>query len=267
MFSLAPPSGFRLRRNSRAACAVRSSGHRVRLPNSSTIQPWAVASATLAIGTKSRQPAMGHPGTSRPVGPCLLQPRKRITRIYEYTRYDSAGRTLTATDCFGPQRVSTTLAVESVPISTIEDAASMKNWPAVASCDDSHQPPTAMKISRAVCDSTGPSTFAAPCDEKYIDSDSPMKAYIGAAVARYCRLVARTPASLVKMLTQRSGKIAASVPTAPMETNVTAPATHATRRARAIFCAPIAMPTIGTEAMPTANAIDVSRNSSRAPMP
>ena len=31
--------------------------------------------------------------------------------------------------------------------------------------------------------------------------------------------------------------------------------------------APIAMPTIGTEAMPTANAIEVSMNSSRAPMP
>ena len=31
--------------------------------------------------------------------------------------------------------------------------------------------------------------------------------------------------------------------------------------------APIAIPTIGTEAIPTANAIEVSMNSSRAPMP
>ena len=33
------------------------------------------------------------------------------------------------------------------------------------------------------------------------------------------------------------------------------------------LAAPIAMPTIGTDAMPTANATDVSMNSSRAPMP
>ena len=45
------------------------------------------------------------------------------------------------------------------------------------------------------------------------------------------------------------------------------PAVQAIRRARAIRSAPIAMPTIGTEAMPTANATDVSMNSSRAPMP
>ena len=81
------------------------------------------------------------------------------------------------------------------------------------------------------------------------------------------RLVARTLGSLVKILTQRSGKIAASVPIAPMERNVTKPAVHAMRRARAIFPAPIAIPTIGTEAIPKANAIDVSKNSSRAPIP
>ena len=46
-----------------------------------------------------------------------------------------------------------------------------------------------------------------------------MKAYIGAAVDRYCWLAARTPASPVKMLTQRSGKIAMKVPIAPTETN------------------------------------------------
>ena len=94
-----------------------------------------------------------------------------------------------------------------------------------------------------------------------------MKAYIGAAVDRYCWLAARTPASPVKMLTQRSGKIAMKVAIAPTETNETKPAVQAIRRARAMRCAPIAMPIIGTEAMPTANAIDVSRNSSRAPMP
>src|SRR5256885_10950573 len=117
--------------------------------------------------------------------------------------------------CFGPQRVKTTERLDSEPSSTIELAASRKKFPAVASCVDSHQPPVAMKISRAVCASTGPSTLAAPCDEKYIDSDSPMKAYIGAAVARYCRLVPRTPGSLVKMSTQRSGKIAIRVAIAP----------------------------------------------------
>ena len=69
------------------------------------------------------------------------------------------------------------------------------------------------------------------------------------------------------MSTQRSGKIAITVPTAPTETKETQPAVQAIRRARATRPAPIAMPTIGTEAMPTANAIDVSMNSSRAPMP
>ena len=42
---------------------------------------------------------------------------------------------------------------------------------------------------------------------------------------------------------------------------------YAIRRARATRPAPIAIPIIGTEAMPTANASDVSMNSSRAPMP
>ena len=37
--------------------------------------------------------------------------------------------------------------------------------------------------------------------------------------------------------------------------------------ARATRPAPIAMPIIGTDAIPTANATDVSMNSSRAPMP
>jgi hypothetical protein len=60
----------------------------------------------------------------------------------------------------------------------------VKKLAAVASCVDSQPPPTATKTSRAVCASTGPNTFAAPCEEKYIEIDSPMNAYIGAAVAR-----------------------------------------------------------------------------------
>ena len=49
--------------------------------------------------------------------------------------------------------------------------------------------------------------------------------------------------------------------------NASEPEINAIRRARAIRPAPIAIPTIGTDAMPTANAIEVSMNSSRAPMP
>jgi len=64
-----------------------------------------------------------------------------------------------------------------------------------------------------------------------------------------------------------SGKIAIKVPISPTERNETMPAVRAIRRARAIRSAPIAIPTIGTEAMPNANATDVSMNSSRAPMP
>src|SRR5882757_3345039 len=180
---------------------------------------------------------------------------------------ESAGLTFGTRPCFGPHRVRITLAQESTPSTTIDAAASAKKFCAVASCVDSHQPPVPIKISRAVCASTGPSTLAAPCDEKYIDDARPIKAYIGAAVARYCRLAARTLASLVKMLTQRSGKIAIKVAIAPTETNATVPAVQAIRRARAIRCAPTAMPIIGTEAMPTANDTEVSRNSSRAPMP
>src|SRR2546421_11836508 len=97
----------------------------------------------------------------------------------------------------------------------MEAAASLKKSCAAALCVDSHQPPVPMNNSRAVCASTGPTTLAAPCDEKYIDEARPMNAYIGAAVDRYCRLAARTPASPVKMLTQRSGKIAIKVAMAP----------------------------------------------------
>ena len=118
---------------------------------------------------------------------------------------DSAGRISAMGAVFGPHLVTITLRQDSTPSTPIEAAASVKKFDAVASCVDSHQPPAPMKISRAVCASTGPSTLAAPCEEKYIDDARPMKAYIGAAVARYCRLAARTPELSVKMLTQRSG--------------------------------------------------------------
>src|SRR5471030_1131552 len=117
----------------------------------------------------------------------------------------------------GSHRVTTTLTADSTPSSTIEAAARAKKFAAVASCIDSHQPPAATNTSRAVCASTGPKTFAAPCEEKYIEIDSPMNAYIVAAVARYCRLAARTPESWVKMSTQRSGKIAITVATRPRD--------------------------------------------------
>src|SRR5271154_5395815 len=126
-----------------------------------------------------------------------------------------------------PHRVRMTLAADSTPNRTIEAAASMKKSAAGALRAASHQPPAAMNARRADCASTGPSTLAAPCEEKYIDIASPMKAYIGATVDRYSRLAARTPGSLVKMLTQRSGKIAMKLPIKPTETNETRPAVHA----------------------------------------
>src|ERR1700730_2143971 len=181
--------------------------------------------------------------------------------------HDSTGRACITASGFGPHRVRTTLAQESTPSTTIVDAASEKKLAAVACCVDSHHPPMPMNNSRALCASTGPAIFAAPCEEKYIDIAKPMKAYIGAAVERYCRLAARTPASPVKMLTQMSGKTAMMLASAPTEKNAIRPAVQAMRRARAIRFAPIAIPIIGTEAMPTENEIDVSMNSSRAPMP
>src|SRR6202022_1536108 len=143
------------------------------------------------------------------------------------------------------------------PSTAIEAAARAKKFAAVAPCIDSHQPPSPINNSRALCASTGPTTLAAPWDEKYIDIARPMNAYIGAAVDRYCRLAARTPGSLVKISTQRSGKIAITGPTRPTDTKDTQPAISAIRRARATCRAPIAIPTIGTDAIPTANAIDV----------
>ena len=55
-------------------------------------------------------------------------------------------------------------------------------------------------------------------------------------------------------------------PSTPSITADTPPAVQATRRARATSPAPIAMPTIGTDATPMPKAIGISRNSSRCPM-
>src|SRR6185503_6259164 len=79
--------------------------------------------------------------------------------------YDSAGRTA-GTRRFGSHRVRITLRHDSTPSNTMEAAASVKKFCAVAPRVDSHQPPVAMNTSRAVCASTGPITLAAPCDEK-----------------------------------------------------------------------------------------------------
>ena len=65
-----------------------------------------------------------------------------------------------------PQSVKRTAAAASTPSSTMDAAASQKKCVAVTPCSDSHQPPSTMKTSRAVCASTGPSTLAAPCEEK-----------------------------------------------------------------------------------------------------
>src|SRR4029453_3135932 len=73
--------------------------------------------------------------------------------------------------------------------------------------------------------------------------------------------------SSVKRFTQISGKTAMKLATAPTEANATSPAIQQILRARAMRFAPTAMPTIATEAIPTAKAIDVSINSTPAPMP
>src|SRR6185436_7471461 len=78
---------------------------------------------------------------------------------------DSAGRICMAASRFGPHRVRMTLPQDSTPSSTIEDAASTKKFAAVAAWVDRYQPPTAMKSSRPLCASTGPTTLAAPCEE------------------------------------------------------------------------------------------------------
>ena len=156
---------------------------------------------------------------------------------------------------------------DSTPSTTIEAAASAKKFCAVASCVDSHQPPVPMNNSRAVCAITGPITLAAPCDEKYIDDERPMKAYIGAAVDRYCRLAARTLASPVKMIDPDVGENGDEARDRADRDERDEARGPGDPRARAIRSAPIAMPIIGTEAMPTENEIDVSMNSSRAPIP
>src|ERR1700685_586332 len=180
---------------------------------------------------------------------------------------DSAGRIAATISRFGPHRVRITLEHDNVPSTTIEAAASEKKFTAVASWVDSHQPPSPINSSRALCASTGPTTLAAPCDEKYIELANPMKAYIGAAVDRYCWLAARTAGSGGQIVAQRAGKTAIKLPIRPTEINESRPAVQAIRRARAMRSAPIAIPIIGTEAIPTANETDVNMNSSRAPMP
>ena len=77
---------------------------------------------------------------------------------------------------FGPQRVRITLEQDSVPSTTIEEAASVKKFAAVASWVERYQPPEAMNTSRALWASTGPKTLAAPCEEKYIELARPMNA-------------------------------------------------------------------------------------------
>ena len=170
---------------------------------------------------------------------------------------------------FGPQRVRTTLAQDSTPSTHHRAAASAKKFCAVASCVDSHQPPARDEDQpRGLRQHRAQHLGRALRGEIHRRCDRPMKAYIGAAVDRYCRLAARTPASSGEDVDPEVGEDRdegrrSRRPT----TNDTAPAIQAMRRARAIRPAPIAMPIIGTEAMPTANAIDVSMNSSRAPMP
>src|SRR5258707_12150005 len=111
-----------------------------------------------------------------------------------------------------------TLEADSTPSTAIDAAASAKKFAADAPCIESHQPPSAINNSRALCASTGPKTLAAPWEEKYIDIASPMKAYIGPAIDRYCRLAARTPRARGKISTHRSGKIAISGPITPTQT-------------------------------------------------
>src|SRR5664279_212235 len=119
------------------------------------------------------------PGISRFRVRCFASPRND-----NWIVQDNAGRTFATGPAFGPHRVRITLAQDSPPSTPIETAASTKKFAADALWVESHQPPTLMNTSRAVCASTGPSTLAAPCEEKYIADARPMKPYIGAAVAK-----------------------------------------------------------------------------------
>ena len=164
----------------------------------------------------------------------------------------------------GPHRVRTTLAADSTPSTTIDAAAKVKKFAAVASCVDSQPPPAATNTSRAVCASTGPKTFAAPCEEKSSRS-TPDERIHWRCGRQNCRLAARTPGSWVKISTQRSGRSRSrrrrGRPTQPNATR-----DHCDPPGRATWPPPIAIPTIGTDAMPTANASEVSMISSRAPI-
>ena len=94
-----------------------------------------------------------------------------------------------------------------------------------------------------------------------------MKAYIGAAVDRYCRLAARTLGIVGEEVDPDVGEYGNEGRDRADRNERDEPRDPGDPRARAIRSAPIAMPTIGTEAMPTAKTTDVSMNSSRAPMP
>src|SRR6266478_10050038 len=96
---------------------------------------------------------------------------------------DNAGRACATGRAFGPHRVNITLKADSTPSTAIDPAASAKKFAADAPCIDSHQPPSAINNSRALCSSTGPITLAAPWEEKYIDiaSPKPSKVYISTA--------------------------------------------------------------------------------------
>src|SRR6185312_4431979 len=113
---------------------------------------------------------------------------------------------------------------------------------------------------RAVDASTGPPTLAAPCEEKYNATPSPKKPNAGPAQAKYNDAAAVTPGSLVNSEIHSDGLIATMAPTRPTVSVAAAPVVHATRRARVTRPAPIAMPTIGVDATPNANAIGISRN-------
>src|SRR6266850_2000683 len=78
------------------------------------------------------------------------------------------------------------------------------------------------------------------------------------AQAKYVEAAAVTPGSLVNSEIHSDGLIATINPIAPTMMLAAVPAVHATWRARDTRPAPIAMPTIGTEATPKANAIGVS---------
>src|SRR4051812_22568545 len=83
-----------------------------------------------------------------------------------------------------PQRVSRTDAAVESPNTTIAAPTSANSVQAGAPEDASHQPPSATISSLPVEASTGPPTFAAPCDEKYRQTPSPKNPKAGPAHAK-----------------------------------------------------------------------------------